>query len=137
MSAQPERSPERDAALDALLPNVAFDGWTMKALRMALSSIGEHEDDALHLFPGDAPDMVAAFCDLADRRMEAEAETLGLAARRLPERVREVIALAAAAEPPAQGGGPARVRHPGVARQRTPRRHLYGADGGRDLACGG
>ncbi len=93
MMAPPERSPERDAAIEALLPNVAFDGWTPKALRTALVAAGGHEDDALHLFPGGAPDMVGAFCDLADRRMEAEAPALGLAAMRLPERVRAVIAL--------------------------------------------
>ncbi len=93
MTGPPERSPERDAAIAALLPNVTFDGWTVKALRMALASAGEHEDDALHLFPGGAADMVEAFSDLADRRMEAEAPALGLATMRVPERVRAVIAL--------------------------------------------
>ncbi len=82
----PERSPERDAALDALLPNVPFDGWTVAALRRAAGR------DADLLFPGGAADMVEAFCDLADRRMEAAAAERGLPGR-LPARVRAAIAL--------------------------------------------
>ncbi len=93
MSQAPERSPERDAAIDALLPNVPFDGWTTRALRTALVSIGQPADDAGLLFPGGAADMVEAFCDLADRRMEAEAAGLDLAALRVPERVRAVLAV--------------------------------------------
>ena len=50
-------------------------------------------DDAEILFPGGAADMVEAFCDLADRRMEAAAAALGLRTMRTPDRVRAVIAL--------------------------------------------
>lgn len=87
MMAPPERSAERDAAIDALLPNVAFDGWTLRALRRAAGP------DADLLFPGGAADMIEAWCDLADRRMEEAAASLDRAAMRLPERVRAVIAL--------------------------------------------
>lgn len=93
MIAPPERSPERDAAIDALLPNVPFDGWTARALRAGLRAIGQSEEDAELLFPGGAADMVEAYCDLADRRMEEAAAGLDLAAMRLPERVRAVLAL--------------------------------------------
>ncbi|MBN9561737.1 MAG: COQ9 family protein [Alphaproteobacteria bacterium] len=93
MIAPPERSPERDAAIEALLPNVPFDGWTMRALRAGLRAIGQPEADAELLFPGGAADMVEAYCDLADRRMEEAAAGLDLAAMRLPERVRAVLAL--------------------------------------------
>jgi ubiquinone biosynthesis protein COQ9 len=86
MIAPPERSPERDAAIDALLPNVPFDGWTMSALKRAAGP------DADLLFPGGAPDMIEAWCDLADRRMEEEAARQGVSGR-LPDRVRAVIAL--------------------------------------------
>jgi len=51
--APPERSAERDAALEALLPNVPFDGWTVTALRRAAGP------DADLLFPGGAAEMVA------------------------------------------------------------------------------
>ncbi len=93
MSQPPERSPERDAAIDALLPNVPFDGWTMRALRAALASIGQHEDDAVLLFPGGPADMVETFCDRADRRMAEAAAGLDLPSLRISERVRAVVAL--------------------------------------------
>jgi ubiquinone biosynthesis protein COQ9 len=85
----PERSPERDAALEAMLPNVPFDGWTYRALRSGLASIGVAREEAELLFPGGAADMIEAFCDWADRRME-QAEVQG---ERLPDRVRAVVAL--------------------------------------------
>ncbi|HEY5301169.1 MAG TPA: COQ9 family protein [Acetobacteraceae bacterium] len=89
----PERSEERDAAIDAALPNVAFDGWTSRALRRALTAIGEEPEDAALLFPGGPADMIEAYCDLADRRMEAGAAAIDMTEMRLPARVRAVIAL--------------------------------------------
>jgi ubiquinone biosynthesis protein COQ9 len=86
----PERSPERDAALQAMLPHVPFDGWNNRALRRGLSGIGASPEDAALLFPGGASDMIEAFCDWADRRMEEEANTLDPALP-LHRRVRAVI----------------------------------------------
>jgi ubiquinone biosynthesis protein COQ9 len=91
MIAPPERSPERDAALAALLPNVPFDGWSHRALRAGLASIGVPAEEAELLFPGGGPDMIEAFCDWADRQMEEAAATLPEAP--LPARVRAVVAL--------------------------------------------
>ena len=34
----PERTAERDAAIEAMLPNVPFDGWTLKALCSGLTA---------------------------------------------------------------------------------------------------
>jgi ubiquinone biosynthesis protein COQ9 len=87
----PERSPDRDAALEAMLPNVPFDGWTYRSLRSGLRSINTAEEDAELLFPGGAPDMIEAFCDWADRRMVQAAGSMeGL---KLPQRVRALIAV--------------------------------------------
>ena len=86
----PERSPERDAALQAMLPHVPFDGWNNRALRRGLSGIGASPEDAALLFPGGASDMIEAFCDWADRRMAEEANTLDPALP-LHRRVRAVI----------------------------------------------
>lgn len=83
----PERSPERDAAIEALLPNVPFDGWTLAALRAAAGP------DADLLFPGGAADMVEAYCDLGDRWMEEGAAAADLSGLGLTKRVRAVIAL--------------------------------------------
>jgi ubiquinone biosynthesis protein COQ9 len=85
--------PQRDAVIDALIPQVPFDGWTMKALRQALVSMGEHPDDAPLLFPDGAGEMITAFCALADERMVAAAAEAELAAYRLPARVRAIIAI--------------------------------------------
>lgn len=88
----PERSPERDAAIAAMLPHVPFDGWTYRAVRHGLASVGAAPDDAQLLFPGGSSDMIEAFCDWADRRMEQAAGSLdpGLPLHR---RVRAIIAL--------------------------------------------
>jgi ubiquinone biosynthesis protein COQ9 len=93
MIAPPERSAERDAALAALLPLVPEQGWTFAALRAALARIGADPADAALLFPGGIADVIEAFIDLADRRMEAAVTDLGLEAARLPVRVRAIIAL--------------------------------------------
>lgn len=92
MIPDPERSPERDAALAAMLPNVPFDGWTYRALRAGLRSIDVPEDEAELLFPGGAGDMIEAFCDWADRRMSDAAAT-HVAGLPLPDRVRAIVAL--------------------------------------------
>ena len=87
----PERLPERDAAIDAMLPHVPFEGWTPRALRSGLAEAGLPIDDAFLLFPLGAVDMVAAFCDLTDRRMAAEAAALP--ETKLTARVRAIVAL--------------------------------------------
>ena len=92
MIAPPERSPERDAVIEALLPRVPELGWTQAALRAALGDIGGDPLDADLLFPGGAADLVEAFIDLADRRMEAAAATAEFESRSLPGRVRALIA---------------------------------------------
>lgn len=89
----PERLPDRDAAIDAMLVHVPFDGWSLRALRHGLADIEQPVDDAELLFPGGAADMVAAFCDLADRRMEQAAVEAGIGELRLSQRVRAVIVL--------------------------------------------
>jgi ubiquinone biosynthesis protein COQ9 len=91
MIAPPERMPERDAAILAMLPNVVFDGWTLRALRTGLAASGLSPDEADLLFPLGAIDMIETFCDLTDRRM-AEAAT-GLPEMRPSVRLRAIIAL--------------------------------------------
>lgn len=89
----PERLLDRDAAIDAMLVHVPFDGWSLRALRHGLADIGQPIDDAELLFPGGAADMVATFCDLADRRMEQAAIEANVGELRLSQRVRAVIVL--------------------------------------------
>jgi ubiquinone biosynthesis protein COQ9 len=85
MMTAPERSPARDAAIDAMLPLVPSLGWTREAARQAAGG------QADLLFPGGAPDMVEAYIDLADRRMMEAAA--GIAEPRLSRRVRNLLEL--------------------------------------------
>ncbi len=93
MIAPPERSTERDAAIAATLPHVPFDGWTRTALRRGLAASSADPRDAALLFPGGAADMIAAFCDLADRQMAAAMTAAEYAGMRTTARVRAAIAL--------------------------------------------
>ena len=79
--------------IDALVPQVAFEGWTTKGLREALRSIGQAPEDAKLLFPEGPGEMIEAYFALMDLRMERASEAAGLAELRLPARVRAAIAL--------------------------------------------
>lgn len=90
MIARVEQSPERDAALAAMLAHVPAQGWSVAALRAGLAELGEDPRDAELLFPGGAMEMVEAYLDLADRAMApAAGELAGL---RTGARVRALIA---------------------------------------------
>jgi ubiquinone biosynthesis protein COQ9 len=91
MIAPPERMPERDAAILGMLPNVAFDGWTKRALRAGVRDAGLPADEADLLFPLGTVDMIETFSDIADRKMEEAAAALP--EMKLSARVRAVIAL--------------------------------------------
>ena len=77
---------ERDRLVEAMLPDIAFDGWSYRTLRAAARRAGIAEDEAVALFPGGAADLVAALSRWADRRMlerlaAADLDPLGLSAR--------------------------------------------------------
>jgi len=79
-----ERETERLIA--AMLPDVAFDGWTRHALRNAARRAEIPVGEAMALFPRGAPDLIAGFSHWADRRMlerleAAAVEKLGLSRR--------------------------------------------------------
>jgi ubiquinone biosynthesis protein COQ9 len=79
-----ERETER--LIEAMLPDVAFDGWTNRALRHAARRAGIPVGEAMALFPRGTPDMIAGFSHWADRRMlerldAAPLETLSLSRR--------------------------------------------------------
>jgi ubiquinone biosynthesis protein COQ9 len=91
MISHPERLPERDKAILAMLPHVAFDGWSKRALRAGIADAAMPADEADLLFPLGTVDMIETFCDFADRRMEEAAVTLPEI--RPSARIRAVIAL--------------------------------------------
>jgi len=98
--APPERSAERDAALAAMLPHVARLGWTRAALRAGLVDIGADPRDGEVLFAGGAAELVEAWIDLEDRRMEAALAAHDVSGLHLGQRVRLAVALRLAAARP-------------------------------------
>ena len=75
----------KDSLIMAMLPDVAFDGWSLLTLHAAARRLGMPEAEAESLFPRGAADMVAQFSDWADRRMLEAAE--GLEAMKVRERI--------------------------------------------------
>jgi ubiquinone biosynthesis protein COQ9 len=88
-----ERSEERDAALRAALPHVPALGWSRAALAAGLRDLGEPPEAQEWLFPAGPVEAIEAWCDLADREMEAAAQAEDLAALRIPDRIRRVVTL--------------------------------------------
>ena len=80
----------RPLLIAAMLPHVAFDGWSAAALAAGAADADIDADVARIAFPGGAADMVDAYTALADARM---ADTL-TAAGVLQLKVRERITLA-------------------------------------------
>ena len=66
---------EREQLVTAMLPDVAFDGWTRRAVRAAAQRVGIAPAEADALFPRGAADMVAVFSHWADREMLLRLET--------------------------------------------------------------
>jgi ubiquinone biosynthesis protein COQ9 len=60
---------ERERLIAAILPDVAFDGWTGHALRNAARRTDIPVGEALALFPRGAVDLIAAFSRWADYQM--------------------------------------------------------------------
>ena len=59
----------RERLTAALLPNVAFDGWTMTALRHAATDAGISDHELLLAFPNGAMDALLYSIRQADNRM--------------------------------------------------------------------
>ena len=78
---------QRDALIEAMLPDVPFDGWSRATLRAAARRIGMPAAEALALFPNAPADFVACFSRWADRRMIDRLDTLPLDQLRAPERI--------------------------------------------------
>ncbi|WP_448580684.1 COQ9 family protein [Thermaurantiacus sp.] len=76
---------------EALLPHVPFEGWSKAALAHAAQDLGIDQDVARLVFPGGAPDMIAAFIRLADARMLAACDTPAFRALKVRQKVTQAI----------------------------------------------
>ncbi|MDO9503123.1 COQ9 family protein [Falsiroseomonas sp.] len=86
-----ERSEERDQAIKAALPHVPALGWTRAALSAGLADLGRDPLEQDWLFPRGPVEAIEAWCDLADREMEAQAVAEDLASLKIPRRIRRVV----------------------------------------------
>jgi ubiquinone biosynthesis protein COQ9 len=78
---------QRDALIEAMLPDVPFDGWSRATLRAAARRIGIPTAEALALFSDGPAQFVACFSQWADRRMLDRLERTPLDQKRVPERI--------------------------------------------------
>jgi ubiquinone biosynthesis protein COQ9 len=78
---------ERDAILEATLPNVLFDGWSEKAMMQGAAASGRPAEAALAEFPAGPIDMIAHLSDWADRQMALRLEGNDLSALKVRQRV--------------------------------------------------
>jgi len=84
---------QRDALIEAALPHVPFDGWTMTALERGAIDLGLPQEDALRLFPGSALDMIDRMNRIADSRMLEAWDALDRTGMRTPERITTLVML--------------------------------------------
>jgi ubiquinone biosynthesis protein COQ9 len=77
----------RPLLVAALLPHVAFDGWSPTALAAAAADLGIPADRARLVFQHGAIDMVAAWCQWADGQMLAALAERGISSLKIRERV--------------------------------------------------
>jgi ubiquinone biosynthesis protein COQ9 len=84
---------QQTALIEAILPDVPFDGWSRTALRVAARRCGIGADEARVLFPRGAVDLAAGFSRWADRRMLDRFEASPLADTRIPDRISRAVAI--------------------------------------------
>ena len=78
---------QRGALIEAMLPDVPFDGWSRAALRAAARRTGIPTAEALALFPDGPAEFAACFSRWADRHMLDRLERLPLDRLRVAERI--------------------------------------------------
>lgn len=77
----------RDRVLDAVLFNVAFDGWGPAGVRAAVRDGAITAEEAALAFPGGATAMIEYHSRRADRRMVEELERRGVAGLKIRDRI--------------------------------------------------
>jgi ubiquinone biosynthesis protein COQ9 len=69
-----DRTLARDRIVEAALPHVPFDGWSLPVLTRAAEEAGYPPATALRVFPGGAIEALGHWCAMADRDMLAACE---------------------------------------------------------------
>lgn len=87
------QAPRTDALIDAILPHVAFDGWSDTALRAAAADLEMDMKEARALAPRGAADLAVAFHQRGDRRMVEALHAEPLGEMRMRDRIARAIRL--------------------------------------------
>lgn len=82
---------EKDALLVAALPHVAFDGWSVAALRAGAREVGIEKAAGSALFPRGSVEIVEWFSDWADRGMLERLAAAPLAEMKVRDRIAEGV----------------------------------------------
>lgn len=88
---EPEIQALQERLVEASLPHVPFDGWTMAALRAGARDAGMDPSDVMRAFPRGPADAVACHSQMADRRMVEELGRRDLASMKVRERVAAAV----------------------------------------------
>jgi ubiquinone biosynthesis protein COQ9 len=92
MTDTPDLTARKDALLEAMLPDVTFDGWSLVTLRAGARTLGLDDSEMLQLFPEGPGEAALWLDDWADRRMLAALEQMDLSALKVRERVAAGVA---------------------------------------------
>lgn len=87
----PPIDPAKDQLLDAILPHVAFDGWSDKAFKAAVTETGLGPDHARALCPRGAVDLAVAYHRRGDQLMIEHLLTQDIADLRIRERIARAL----------------------------------------------
>ena len=85
--------PVKEKLLDAILPQVAFDGWSVAAFRAAVSEVGIHPAHAKTLCPRGAIDLAVFYHQRGDDAMIAALGQTNLSDLRFRDKVAQAIRL--------------------------------------------
>lgn len=83
----------KEALLDAILPHVAFDGWSQAAFRAAIAERGLSAPMAHMLCPRGAVDLALAWHERGDQEMLARLAATDLGALRMRDRIALAVRL--------------------------------------------
>ena len=83
----------RQRILEATLPHIPFDGWTMTAIQRGAADAGLDPAAAIGAFPGGAAELVAFHSESADRQLLESLQAMDLASMRVRDRIATAVRL--------------------------------------------
>lgn len=83
----------RDRLIEAALPHIPFDGWSIAALRAGARDLGLPDGAVAELFPGGVRQAVRQFSRWADRQMLAALDAADASEMRIHEKVTLAVEL--------------------------------------------